>query len=272
MRSNIPGNTSLSGIGSTGQGTEHVGDSFVMTVNIPQQLKRTEFRFVLVSKRAKAPVEKQWTTINNYRFDNQMLRNWLAQGGNYGVCCGYRGLVVVDSDDPLIAERSQERLGVTFRVRSGSGRGFHDYFTVEGMHKKEIFERDGKHLGEAQFVGQMVVGPGSIHSSGGIYEIVNDTPICNVNVQKFTSLYDFNGNWRGRYLHGKNPWHGARTGTNFTIDTEANLWTCWRCHCRGGVARAIALKHGLLANCPDVLSKAEYRRVIDLAKRHYGWK
>ena len=297
----------MSGIRSTGQGTEHVGDSFVMTVNIPQQLKRTEFRFVLVSKRAKAPVEKQWTTINNYRVDNQKLRNWLAQSGNYGVCCGYGGLVVVDSDDPLIAERSQERLGVTFRVRSGSGRGFHDYFTVEGMHKKEIFEPDGKHLGEAQFVGQMVIGPGSMHPSGGIYEIVNDTPICNVTVEKFTSafrdvvrvqktyelptgapsheardtlqalaltavLYGFNGNYRGRYLHGKNPWHGARTGTNFTIDTEANLWTCWRCHCRGGVARAIALKHGLLANCPDVLSKAEYRRVIDLAKRHYGWR
>ena len=175
------------------------------------------------------------------------------------------------------------------------------------MQKKEIFERDGKHLGEAQFVGQMVVGPGSIHPSGGLYEIVNDAPIRDVTVQNFKStfqdlirvqksyelprrelsnesrdtlqslpltavLHDFRGRWRGRYLQGKNPWHGARTGTNFTIDTEANLWTCWRCHCRGGVARAIALKHGLLANCPEILTRAEYRKVIDLAKREYGWK
>ena len=64
-------------------------------------------------------------------------------------------------------------------------RGFHDYFTVEGMRKKEIFERDGKHLGEAQFVGQMVVGPGSVHPSGGLYEIVNDAPIRDVTVEEF---------------------------------------------------------------------------------------
>ena len=279
----------------------------MMQIGIPRQLERPEFRFLLVQERAKRPVESQWTTINNYCFDGRKLRDWLSKGRNYGVCCGYGHLVVVDSDDPFIAERSQEKLGATFRVRSGSGRGFHDYFTVEGMQKKEIFERDGKHLGEAQFVGQMVVGPGSIHPSGGLYEIVNDGSIRDVTVQKFKAafhdlirvqksyelprrelsneprdtlqslpltavLHDFRGRWRGRYLQGKNPWHGARTGTNFTIDTEANLWTCWRCHCRGGVARAIALKHGLLANCPDILERAEYRKVIDLAKRQYGWK
>jgi hypothetical protein len=153
----------------------------------------------------------------------------------------------------------------------------------------------------------LVVGPGSIHPSGGLYEIVNDTPIRDVTVQKFKAafqdlirvqksyelprrelsnesrdtlqalaltavLHDFQGRWRGRYLQGKNPWHGAKTGTNFTIDTEANFWTCWHCHCRGGVARAIALKYGLLANCPEVLTRAEYRKVTDLAARLYGWK
>src|SRR5205823_14478938 len=120
---------------------------------------------------------RQWTTENNYRFDNPQLANWLKRGGNYGVCCGHGNLVVVDSDDLLIAERSEKCLGPTFRVRSGSGRGFHDYFAIEGLRKKEIFECDGKRLGEAQCVGQMVVGPSSVHPSGGIYEIVNDLPI-----------------------------------------------------------------------------------------------
>ena len=137
-----------------------------MPIDIPRQLERPEFRFLLVQERAKRPVESLWTTINNYGIDGQKLRDWLSKGRNYGVCCGYGDLVVVDSDEALIAERSQEKLGATFRVRSGSGRGFHDYFTVEGMEKKEIFERNGKHLGEAQCVGQMVVGPGSIHPSG----------------------------------------------------------------------------------------------------------
>src|SRR6266536_2773660 len=136
------------------------GDWQLMQIDIPRQLERPEFRFVLVQERAKRPVERQWTRINNYRVDDPKLLDWLAKGRNYGVCCGYGSLVVVDSDDSSIAERSQEKLGVTFRVRSGSGRGFHDYFTVEGMLKKEIFERAGKHLGEAQFVGQMVVGAG----------------------------------------------------------------------------------------------------------------
>src|SRR5439155_24701757 len=160
-----------------------------MQIDIPRQLERPELRFLLVQERAKRPVESQWTTINNYCFDGRKLRDWLSKGRNYGVCCGHGQLVVVDSDDPFIAERSQEKLGATFRVRSGSGRGFHDYFSVDGMQKKEIFERDGKHLGEAQFVGQMVVGPGSIHPSGGLYEIVNDTTIRDVTVQKFNSAF-----------------------------------------------------------------------------------
>src|SRR5919198_2370820 len=111
-----------------------------MPIDIPRQLERPEFRFLLVQERAKRPVESLWTTINNYDVDGQKLRDWLSKGRNYGVCCGYGDLVVVDSDEFLIAERSQEQLGATFRVRSGSGRGFHDYFTVEGMEKKEIFE------------------------------------------------------------------------------------------------------------------------------------
>src|SRR6266508_1107822 len=161
-----------------------------MQIGIPRQLERPEFRFLLVQERAKRLVESQWTTINNYCFDGWKLRDWLSKGRNYGVCCGYGHLVVVDSDDPFIAERSQEKFGATFRVRSGSGRGFHDYFAVEGMQKKEIFERDGKHLGEAQFVGQMVVVPGSVHPSGGLYEIVNDAPIRDVRFERFKSAFE----------------------------------------------------------------------------------
>src|SRR6266566_1038000 len=223
-----------------------------MQIDIPRQLERPEFRFVLVQERAKRPVERQWTTTNNYRFDRPKLQDWLAKRGNYGVCCGYGHLVVVDSDDRFIAERSQEKLGATFRVRSGSGRGFHDYITIEGMQKKEIFERNGKHLGEAQFVGQMVVGPGSVHPSGGIYQITNDAPILTVTGERLRAafqefiraekktysfpkpnqmsetrdtlqslpltavLYDFKGVCKGRYVQGKNPWHSAKTGTNFT--------------------------------------------------------
>ena len=35
----------------------------------------------------------------------------------------------------------------------------------------------------------MVVGPGSVHPSGGLYEIVNDAAIRNVTVEKFRSAF-----------------------------------------------------------------------------------
>jgi hypothetical protein len=278
-----------------------------MPPTIPPQLQRAAFRFILVRAREKIPLERKWTTQNNYSFDDPKLTEWLEHGGNYGICSGPENLVVVDSDHSLLAERSEKCLGPTFRILSGSGRGFHDYFIVDGMKRKEIFERDGKHMGEAQFVGQMVVGPSSVHPSGNIYRITNDTAIKKVSAIAFRAAFrdflqvpktyeplrnelsvgvegslqslsltavlcDFKGVRAGSYIHGKNPWHGAKSGNNFTIDTSKNLWTCWRCHCGGGVARAIALMHGLLGSCPDRLSGAEYVRVVELAKEKHGWK
>ena len=280
-----------------------------MGIIIPSQLRKDdgdEFRFVLVRQGQKIPLEKGWNSTNNYSFsDPKLIRS--LKSGNYGVCSGYGNLVVVDSDDPIIAERAEESLGVTFRVRSGSGRGYHDYYIVPNMQRGEIFERNGKHLGEARSSSQMVVGPGSIHPSGGIYVIVNDESIRAVTIDHFktafrhyvraqniyrlpraevrneqcvglqclplTAIFDeFKSVSQQRYINGKNPWHGARTGTNFSIDTHANLWTCWRCNCRGGVARAIALRHGLITACPHVLSKSEYREVVEIAKEKYGFK
>jgi len=134
---------------------------------IPRELQRPEFRFLLIPRGSKAPCEKAWTTTNNYRFDDPKLIAWLARGGNYGVCCGFGELVGIDADDPVISEIFEQHFGPTFRVRSGSGRGFHDYAIVHGMREKQLFELDGKHLGEAQYLGQQLVGPGSLHPSGG---------------------------------------------------------------------------------------------------------
>src|SRR5208283_3316611 len=69
--------------------------------NIPPQLQRPEFRFVLIPRGSKAPCEKHWTSINNYRFDDLKLIRWLQQGGNYGVCCGLGNLAGIDADDPI---------------------------------------------------------------------------------------------------------------------------------------------------------------------------
>ena len=156
---------------------------------IPRQLQRPDFRFVLIPRRSKAPCEKRWTSTNNYRFDDPKLIGWLKRGGNYGVCCGFGNLVGIDADDPIIAERFEQNFGSTFRVRSGSGRGFHDYAIVHGMRERQLFERNGLHLGEAQSLGQQLVGPGSVHPTGGIYTVVRDLPILEMEWVSFLKAF-----------------------------------------------------------------------------------
>ena len=272
---------------------------------IPQQLRNDKYRFVLIRHHQKKPFEKGWPTTNNYRFNNPKLSNWIKGGGNYGVCCGYGDLVGIDSDNAEVAEAFEENIGSTFRVRSGSGRGFHDYVIIRGFERKVIFEKNGVHLGEAQYKGQQLVGPGSIHPSGGTYRIEQDVPILEITKEEFelafegffrstkisdrmasksshhygqsdinkipiTAVLEIEGQWIGNEIHGVNPWHGAKTGSNFSINTEKNLWFCFRCNVGGNVAKAIALREGLISECNANLSREEFLKVLDIARNHYG--
>jgi len=273
---------------------------------IPCQLQRPEFRFVLIPRRSKAPCEKHWNTINAYRFDDPKLRAWLQRGGNYGVCCGFGDLVGLDADDRLIAEIFERHFGPTFRVRSGSGRGFHDYVIVHGMGQKLLFERNGKHLGEAQFLGQQLVGPGSVHPDGGLYTIVRDLPILELDSVSFMKAFEgfvrprskpameFKTRWKGactagylqsipltavislrgvrcgQEIQGANPWHGSTTGHNFSLNTLVNVWHCFRCDAGGGVAKAIALNAGIIRRCDEALSPEAFRQVLSIAKGKYA--
>ncbi|MDA1277738.1 MAG: bifunctional DNA primase/polymerase [Verrucomicrobia bacterium] len=273
--------------------------------SIPHQLRKEDCRFVLIKRAEKKPFEKGWSKENNYRFDDPKLRTWIENGGNYGVCCGYGDLAGIDSDNPEIAEVFERNFGQTFRIRSGSGRGFHDYVTIRGLDGKVIFEKEGIHLGEAQFLGQQLVGPGSIHPSGGIYRIEHDVPILEINKHDFekafegyfkkrkaldrlaireshdygesdlnkiplTAILEIKGRWIGNEIHGVNPWHGAKTGTNFSINTEKNLWFCFRCGVGGNVAKAIALNEGIISECSAELGREDFLKVLNLARRKYG--
>ena len=273
---------------------------------IPPQLQRTDFRFVKIPRASKAPCESLWTTVHNYTFNDPNLMAWIENGNNYGVCCGFGNLVGIDSDHPIVAELFELHFRQTFRVQSGSGRGFHDYVIVRGMQKKVIFERGGKHLGEAQFAGQQLVGPGSVHPCGGIYKIVRDLPMVEIVFADFakafagfakgnllhaspppvrrelrasgdlqsiplTTIVAIEGTLRGDTIQGPNPWHGSTTGQNFSLNTMKNEWFCFRCHAGGGVAKAIALTHSIIKNCADRLSRADFLQVLQIAQKKYGW-
>lgn len=53
-----------------------------MSARIPKQLQKEEFRFVLLGKNSKLPIEEDWQNTNNYRYDDPKLLNHLANGGN----------------------------------------------------------------------------------------------------------------------------------------------------------------------------------------------
>jgi Bifunctional DNA primase/polymerase, N-terminal len=270
---------------------------------IPKQLQRPEFRFVLIPRGSKAPCQKHWTTTSNYGFDEPKLIKWLQSGGNYGVCCGFGNLVGIDADDPIIARIFERHFGSTFRVRSGSGRGFHDYVIVPGLRGKLQFERDGQHLSEAQCAGQQLVGPGSVHPSGGSYTVVRDVPIVNIDSPSFlkafagflrpkakmttpvqtrwrptgsqqgiqslplSAVLSIRGIRRREEIHGSNPWHGSTTGHNFSLNMARNVWHCFRCNAGGGVAKAIALNAGIIRRCDDTLTPADFRKVMAIVRR-----
>ncbi len=161
---------------------------------IPDKLKRhKELRYVRIRKREKKPFESKWQSENNYSAEDPSLLGHLAGGGNYGIACGFGGLVVFDSDNE---ERFKE-LGVinklprTFTVRTGGGGTHRYYFCPELKDKITLFDpimNEPKHpghplhLGEIQSNGQQVVGPGSIHPNGNQYEVIDDWEIAEISL------------------------------------------------------------------------------------------
>lgn len=131
-------------------------------VKIPKQLQNPAFRFVLLGKSdmwarhenkggkrvlvetkqfhptdyktinqkvwkalGKAPYESAWQN-KDYDCNNPKLLNHTE---NFGIIGGYGKLVVLDIDDPILAEELEKQLD-TFTTKTGSG-GRHFYFIVE---------------------------------------------------------------------------------------------------------------------------------------------
>jgi hypothetical protein len=177
-------------------GTQNIKDlrpsNSIARTRIPHRLQKIEtLRFVLIKKGKKRPAERKWESKRNYSADEPSLQGHLAAGGNYGVACGFGGLAVFDSDeeDRLHELGVLDKLPRTFTVRTGGG-GTHRYYFCPTFEKKITFYdpvlKDPEHpdnqlhLGEIQWKGQQVVGPGSIHPNGNRYEVIDDTEIATI--------------------------------------------------------------------------------------------
>ena len=135
----------------------------------------SDSRFILVNKKEKLPIEKEWPKRNNYDFSSEILKKHILNGGNYGVLTG-DGLIVIDADTEELNEIVKREFPKTFCVKTRNGH--HYYFHC--MMPKKVLSNGNVHLGEIQSKGQFVIGPGSIHPSGITYEIEEDVEIAKI--------------------------------------------------------------------------------------------
>ncbi len=277
--------------GSNGGGAASVESAPI----IPEQLKGC--RFILVKHKDKSAIEKGWQTTANYAYDDPRLLAHIAAGGNYGVMPD-GGVCILDADktDRLMEMGVLDRLLETLVVRTGRKDGFGSHFYVrcpDAPAEKHIL-RDPEireDLGDLRGSGHpsFCVGPGSIHPSGGRYEIANDAPLLEIPWAELQALVvdpctppqreitvpriprtprsitisdalelrvtDFlmpqNPTVRDTgEIEGVHPVHGSETGTNLTISANNQEWWCRRHQTGGGPLEALAVAEGII-ECAD---------------------
>jgi hypothetical protein len=270
---------------------------------IPTQLK--DCLFCRVLKGTKKPFEKDWT---NKPYSYEEISKYFPQE-NYGVLTGINGLGVLDDDSPdkILMNLFETAFGTSFRVRD------HYYIKLKGWKGDKIifYDVDGTHLGELQGKGQMVVGAGSIHPSGAVYELKQDIPIKEIEFEKFLEVFQkylktikevstelkTRTHWEGEDIkdipissvisfaglkdvgngcyQGSHPSHGSTGGMNFRVDSSNNTWYCFRCGSGGSSPELIAVMEGII-DCSQAgagcLSGSIGSEVIKVAREKYGLK
>jgi len=279
-------------------------------MKLPKQLKG--LRFVRVRFKDKRPFEDDW---QNKPYTYNEIQQYFPQE-NYGIICG-KDIRALDDDTPdeLLKQLYHNNFPETMEVRG------HIYFKFDNEHEDKIIfyhpyllfpDSKGKmsdHMGELQGDRTQVVGAGSTHPSGEIYDLKKDLPIVTISYNKFIEVFgdfmkkkkaqvvsnhvstswqgdnitnipigniiSFNGlsDMGGGCFQGPHPKHGSDNGMNFRIDTTNNTWYCFRCACGGGPSELIAVMEGVI-NCDDAgqscYSQDQAREVIKIAREKYG--
>ncbi len=266
---------------------------------LPFQLNKKDLGFVKLRKKSKIPFEKEW---QRHPYDFNEINSWIVEGNNYGVCGGYGGLVILDSDEPELFEKLQANLPNTFIVKS-PGKGYHTYLYCEDIENKIVLSKDGIHYGELMSYGTQVVGVGSIHPDTGTkYKIFNNAKIATVTKEDLLSVLSeyipleshkkdlsvetneidimdilntskINLNLSGEQLIGSHPVHGSTNNNNFSVNPKKNVWHCFRCSSGGGAIMLIAVLENII-DCKDAkpssLPKDKYIKTLEVAEKKYG--
>lgn len=269
------------------------------------QYKEKRLRFCKIKKGTKKPFEKDWV---NKPYEYKEIEDYILKSNNFGILCGYGGLIVIDADTRKLRDSVEKELPKTFTVKTGSG-GTHSYFFCPEVKKKIVLTKEKTHYGEVQAQGTQVVGAGSLHPNGKYYEVLKDFPIQEISQEdlikcikpfmKEVQFYEkkaiselkdygdsdinklkildvisptgFKKSTGGEYF-GSNPWHGSDTKANFWINPYKNVAFCFRCDVGINVVKAIALNEGIISSCDDYLDKEQFLEVLKVAQDKYGLK
>ena len=254
-------------------------------------------------KSGKKAVEHEFQK-HPYEADNPELQAWLERGGNYGVLAG-EGVIFIDTDDKETWLKFDAIK--TFTVQSGRGEsGKHFYFRSDAAENGMIINPEThENLGNIQAHDKFVVGPNCKHYTGGVYKVINDVPLAFVTKKQLGEIFTDKLQWAhqqrveheaeakeekaqapipleklidlsklkptsaGEY-QGEHPVHGSQTGQNFCVNTDKNVWHCFRCNSGGGGLMWIAVKNGII-QCHEaqkgVLRGAKFLEALELAKK-----
>ncbi len=152
-------------------------------IEIPDILKNENFRFILISKHSKIPLEEDWQNTNNYKFDDEKLLNHLSHDNNYGIVTGYGNLRVIDIDDLTLINDIDKKLN-TLTIETGSGK--RHYYILSNYNKNHVFK---KSAGELRCNNYQVVCPNSIHpKTKSPYKILKNTDITYIEEKELLEL------------------------------------------------------------------------------------
>ena len=127
-------------------------------MKIPEVLRKNEFRFAKIKEGEKIPFEKNWSTSNNYRWDDEELQEHIENGGNVGLVGGFGDVIILDVDDYDVQVAVEKKLPETLEILSGSG-NVNFVFQVQGRCGSD--KERGRGQGILQHKGERGAGIGS---------------------------------------------------------------------------------------------------------------
>ncbi len=159
---------------------------------IPNRLRDPNFRFFLIPRGKKIPLEKKWNSDNSYPFFHSKLIKHINAGGNYGICTGYGNLIVLDFDSWSYYEKVSKKLPYTFTIQTANKKTYHKYYYLKGEMIKKVGIDDArkKRVLDIQAYHAGIVAPNSTYNRR-YYEIQYDDPIAEISLELLKATFKF---------------------------------------------------------------------------------